>query len=104
MNVRTPTAGSRGSEARAFSARVTLPAAQSAGSPFTVRIDSNSSGTISHFGRYHLYGVRTDYTLSSDVRVVSNSVRIVPGTGTANVRVGARGATRWVFACSSRRG
>ncbi len=90
VNVRAPMACSRGSDAQAFTARVTMPAAQPTGSTFTVRIDSNSSGTISHFGLYYLYGMRTDYTLSPGVRVVSNSVRLVPGTGTANVRVGAR--------------
>jgi hypothetical protein len=69
---------------------VTLPPSAPAGSTVTVRIDSLSSGLISHFGLSYIFDMTTDYPLPVGTQYVGGSARIVPNTGTANVRQGAR--------------
>jgi hypothetical protein len=88
--VEAPLVCSRGPKRQSFRAAVTLPAAQSIGSRFTVRIDSFPSGKISHVGLKYIYDMTADYALPAGAKYVKGSARIVPGTGTPNVRAGAR--------------
>jgi hypothetical protein len=88
--VTAPMTCSRGPGGASFHTAVTMPASLPTGSTFTVRIDGVSSGTISHFGLNYIYGITIDYLLPTGTRYVEGSARIVPDTGTENVRPGAR--------------
>ena len=88
--VKAPLVCSRGPSGQAFQAIVTLPAAQATGTRFTVRIDSFSSGKVSHFGLNYIFDMATDYHVPAGTKYVEGSARIVPDTGTANTRSGAR--------------
>ena len=74
----------------ALDAVVTEPFSQPAGSTFTIRIDSMPSGKIEHGGLHYIYNMATDYLLPAGTTYVEGSAHVVPDTGTANVRVGAR--------------
>lgn len=67
-----------------------LPKEAPTGSTITVRIDSFPSGKISHFGLHYIYDMATDYPLPRGTSFVPGSARVVPGTGTENVRASAR--------------
>jgi hypothetical protein len=73
-----------------FDATVTMPAAGQTGATVTVRIDSKHSGTIEALGLNHVRGMATDYQIPAGAKYVEGSLRYVKGTGTANVRAGAR--------------
>jgi hypothetical protein len=88
--VSAPLVCSRGGDGQTFRASVTLPASQPSGSRFTVRIDSFSSGKIAHFGLNYVFDMATDYRIPDGTRYVEGSARVVPNTGTPNVRAGAR--------------
>jgi hypothetical protein len=90
LAVRQPMTCSRGPSGQWFSAVVTMPAARAPGATITVRIDSTYSGTISHFGLNYIYNMRTDYRVSAGATYVEGSARLVAGTGSPNVRGGAR--------------
>ncbi len=81
---------SRGAKDARFKASVTMPASVAAGTTFTVRIDSVSSGKVSHLGLEYLYDMTTEYQLPEGVTYVDGSARIVAKTGTPNVLTGAR--------------
>jgi len=81
---------SRGADETAFTASVTMPEAMPSGATFTVRIDSHPSGEISHFGLNYIHDMTTQYLLPRGIHFVEGSARVVPDTGTANVRTGAR--------------
>lgn len=89
VEVRAPMACTRGPSTQSFTAVVTAPEVARPGAVFTVRIDSVSSGRVSNFGLNHLFDMRTDYAVEGG-RVVAGSARVLPGTGTPNVRAGAR--------------
>jgi len=85
-----PIACSRGPSAQSFHAVVTMPATSPLGSRFTVRIDSVPSGKLSHTGLNYIFDMATDYLVPVGATYVDGSARIVPSTGTSNVRAGAR--------------
>jgi hypothetical protein len=87
--VSAPLVCSRGG-GQTFKAMVTLPASQATGSRYTVRIDSFSSGKVAHFGLNYIFDMATDYRVPDGTRIVAGSARVVPNTGTPNVRGGAR--------------
>lgn len=89
FDVRAPMVCTRGPSNQSFAAVLTAPLATPTGSVFTVRIDSLPSGRVSHFGLNHLFDMRTDYAVEGAL-IVAGTVRLVPGTGTPNVRAGAR--------------
>lgn len=89
VDVRAPLRCSRGPDSQHFAAVVTMPAVAHAGARFTVRIDGLPSGTLSHFGLFYVFDMRTDYSVAG-AQVVPGSPRVVAGTGTSNVRATAR--------------
>jgi hypothetical protein len=90
QRVRLPLACSRGSGEAWFDAVVTMPSSAAPGATCEVRIDSVPSGRVQHAGLRHIHDMRTDYALPAGVTVLPGSVRVVPDTGTPDVRVGAR--------------
>jgi hypothetical protein len=87
--VRVPLHCSQGDANQIFNASVTAPKSGASGSRLHIRIDGRSSGTISHFGLHYLHHMITEYTLPRGARYIEGSARLVPGTGSANVRAGA---------------
>ncbi len=69
---------------------VTLPSTQAAGARITVQIAGLPSGKISHFGLNYIHDQGIDYLVPAGARYVEGSARFLPGTGTPNVRAGAR--------------
>jgi hypothetical protein len=90
FSVKAPLVCSRGPSGTSFGVTVTMPASMPTGSVFTVRIDALPSGTISHVGLNYIYGMTTEYLVPAGTSYVEGSARVVPDTGTANVRPGAR--------------
>ncbi len=88
--VRTPLNCSRGDADTAYSADITMPETAPTGGTLSVRIDSRSSGRISHLGLNYIHDMMTEYLLPAGLRLVEGSPRIVPETGTPNARAGAR--------------
>jgi hypothetical protein len=85
-----PLTCTRGPDGQSYRHVVTMPASQPIGSTFTVRIDGVSIGPISHFGLRYIHNMTADYTIPAGTTYVEGSARIVPETGTQNVRAGAR--------------
>ena len=90
MSVKAPMVCSRGPSDTAYTAVLTMPASAPSGSAFTVRIDSMSSGIISHTGLNYIFDMTTDYLVPTGTTYVEGSARVVPDTGTQNVRDGAK--------------
>lgn len=88
--VMVPIVCSRGPSGQSFHAVVTMPATQPVGSRFTVRIDSVPSAKLSHTGLNYIFDMATDYVVPTGTTYVDGSARVVPNTGTSNVRPGAR--------------
>jgi hypothetical protein len=88
--VRAPLVCSNGPSGQSLRAVVTVPASQETGTRFTVRIDSFPSGKVSHFGLNYIFDMATDYHLPAGTKYVEGSARVVPGTGSVNIRRGAR--------------
>ena len=87
--VRVPMNCTRGPEDVVFRAIANFPESPPSGSTFTVRIDSESSGLISHVGLNYIYGMTTVYIVPPGLRYVEGSARVIPGTGSVNARPGA---------------
>jgi len=85
-----PLTCTRGPDGQSYRNIVTMPASQPVGSTYTIRIDAVSVGPISHFGLRYIYNMTADYTVPAGTTYVEGSARIVPGTGTENVRPNAR--------------
>jgi hypothetical protein len=88
--VKSPMICSRGTDPQYFKARTTAPETAAPGSVFAVRIDSFPSDTISNIALNYVHEMATDYLLPEGASYVAESGRIVPDTGTENVRAGAR--------------
>jgi hypothetical protein len=69
---------------------VTVPPTAAEGSDFAVRFDGVDTGKISHVGLRYIHGMTTELLIPEGASLVDGSLRIVPGTGTTNVRGGAR--------------
>lgn len=89
-HVTLPLRCSTGPSGQRFDVKVTMPSRVEAGSVFAVRIDGASSGKISHTGLNYLHDMSVEYVLPSGTAYVDGSAQLVPGTGTTNVRAGAR--------------
>jgi len=88
--ITAPLVCSRGGNGKAFRAIVSLPDSQPTGSRYAVRIDSFPSGKVAHFGLNYIFDMMTSYRVPAGTKYVEGSARVVPNTGTANVRAGAR--------------
>jgi len=85
-----PLTCTRGPDGQSYRNIVTMPSSQPVGSTFTIRIDAVNVGPISHFGLRYIYNMAADYTVPAGTTYVEGSARIVPGTGSENVRANAR--------------
>jgi hypothetical protein len=90
MRVKAPLVCSRGPSTQSFNAVVTIPSSRPTGSTLKVRIDGVPSGKISHAGLNYIHDMRTDYLVPAGTSYVKGSARLVPSTGTPNVRADAR--------------
>ena len=88
--VRVPIVCTRGPSGQTFNVGVTMPASQATGTTFAIRIDAAPSGKISHTGLNYIFDMQTDYVVPAGTAYVEGSARILPGTGTPNVRATAR--------------
>ena len=87
---RVPLVCSRGPGGQQYAAVVTLPSQAAEGATYSVRIDGVTSGAISHTGLKYIHDMTTEYSLPAGTSYVEGSLRLVPGTGTANVSADAR--------------
>jgi len=90
--VNAPLTCTKGDANQKMWAMLTIPSTAAVGSKFTVRIDGVDSGVISHTGLNYIYNMETDYPIPAGTKFVPGSAKMVPNTGSANVRAGA---TAW---------
>jgi hypothetical protein len=88
--VTVPLSCNKGPDGQVCRVNVTIPASVEEGGTLTVRIDGNNSGRISHTGLKYIYNMTTELRIPDNASYVAGSGRIVPDTGSANVRPGAR--------------
>lgn len=69
---------------------VSVPSTATEGSTYKVRIEGTNSGKISHTGLNYIYNMTYTWVIPQGTQVVQGSMRIVPDTGTPNVRAGAK--------------
>jgi len=80
----------RGPSGQVIRLSVTVPPTATEGASFAVRIDGVDTGKISHLGLRYIHDMTTEMLVPDGTSLAEDSLRIVPGTGTANVRKGAR--------------
>lgn len=85
-----PIACSHGPEDQKHQAVVTVPDSAAPATVFKVRVDGVDSGKISHTGLNYIFDMTYEWMVPPGTAIVDGSARIVPNTGTANVRGGAR--------------
>jgi hypothetical protein len=85
-----PLVCSRGPSGHSYEVSLTAPAAVAPGAVFTVRVDGSNSGRISHPALNYVHDMTYEYLVPSGSGYVDRSAHIIEGTGTANVRTGAR--------------
>jgi hypothetical protein len=90
VRVTGPLVCSRGPSAQSFQTVVTMPSSLPAGAVLGVQIDGVPSGKISHMGLNYIHDMTTEYLVPAGTRYVEGSAHLVPGSGTPNVRAGAR--------------
>lgn len=78
-----------GPSTQTFDAVVTMVRSAAAGTTLTVRVDGTPAPPESHVGLYFLYNFVTEFRLTG-ARLVEGSLRVLPDTGTANMRPGTR--------------
>ncbi len=91
--VSVPMTCSEGDANQTFWALLTIPPTATVGSKFTVTIAGVNSGLISHTGLNYIYNMETDFPVPAGTKFVAGSAKILPDTGTKNVR---DGATAWM--------
>jgi hypothetical protein len=80
----------RGPSGQVIRLSVTVPPAATEGSSFAVRFDGVDTGKISHVGLRYIHDMTTEMLIPDGTNLVERSLRIIPGTGSPNVRAGAR--------------
>lgn len=88
--VNVPLTCSRGPSGQHHDMLIAVPQSVPEGSTFSVRIDGTDSGPISHTGLNYIHDMETELLVPSGTTYVEGSARIVPGTGSENVRADAR--------------
>jgi len=88
--VSIPLVCSRGKGGRSTEVSLTAPFAVAPGTVFTVRVDGANSGKISHPALKYVHDMTYEYLVPAGSAYEEESARIVEGTGTPNVRAGAR--------------
>jgi hypothetical protein len=69
---------------------IAAPTGAAEGATYKVRVDGANSGKISHTGLNYVFDMSYEWLVPAGTRYVEGSARIVPDTGTENVRPGAR--------------
>jgi hypothetical protein len=69
---------------------IAAPAGAVEGVTYKVRVDGANSGKISHTGLNYIFDMSYEWLVPAGTRYVDGSARVVPNTGTENVRPGAR--------------
>ena len=72
-----------------FDVSVTVPENVATGATFTIRFDGTPSAKISQVGLNFVHDMVTDYIVPAGTTYVEHSAKIVPDTGSENVRTGA---------------
>lgn len=85
-----PLTCTRGPDGQSYRTVVTMPASQPIGSTFAIRIAASHVGPVSHFGLNYVSNMAAHFTVPPGTRYLAGSARLVPGTGSANVRASAR--------------
>jgi hypothetical protein len=85
-----PLACTRGPSNQEHDVTVTVPAKVSPGSQYRVRVDGVDTGKISHLGLKYIFDMESEWPIPPGTRYVEGSAHVVPGTGSENVRPGAR--------------
>ncbi len=88
--VRIPMVCSKGPSGQHCDLSITVPKTVQEGSTFSVRIDATDSGKISHTGLNYIHDMSTELLVPQGTAYVQGSARIIPDTGSQNVRAGAR--------------
>lgn len=88
--VSVPLSCTKGPSGQKAEMLVTVPSSIEEGGVLTVRIDGKNSGTVSHTGLRYIHDMTTQVLIPNGTAYVDGSARIIPNTGTANVRDGAR--------------
>ena len=88
--VRIPLTCSRGPSGQTCELIMSVPQTAAEGSTISVRVDGIDSGKISHTGLNYIHDMTTELLVPSGTMYVAGSGKIIPGTGTQNVRPGAR--------------
>src|SRR5688572_2607202 len=81
---------SKGPSDQKHKVQVTVPSNVAPGSTYKVRIDGMDSGKISHIGLNYIFDMWSEWLVPSGTKYVEGSARIVPDTGSPNVRPKAR--------------
>jgi hypothetical protein len=89
-DVSIPMTCTRGPSGQRFTATATFPANVPEGATYTLRVDGTDSGTVGDFGLRYLHDIGYTLRVSGGASYVEGSARVVPDTGTPNVRPGAR--------------
>jgi hypothetical protein len=69
---------------------VSVPATATQGETFKVRIDGVNSGKISHVGLNYIFDMGVEWAVPKGTELVEGSLKLIAGTGSDNVRKGAR--------------
>jgi hypothetical protein len=85
-----PLSCTRGSGGQSHGVTVTVPARITRGSRYRVHVDGVDSGKISYVGLNYIFDVGSRWLVPPGTRYVEGSARVLPGTGSENVRAGAR--------------
>jgi hypothetical protein len=81
---------SKGPSDQQHKVQITVPPNAALGSVYKVRIDGVDSGKISHIGLNYIFDMWSEWLVPSGTKYVEGSARIVPDTGSPNVRPKAR--------------
>jgi hypothetical protein len=84
-----PVSCTRGASA-VFEINAVVPETAAEGTTYVVRIEGTASGKISQTGLNSLRDITFEYALPSGATYVEGSARVVPGTGSDNVKGSAR--------------
>lgn len=88
--VSVPLSCSKGPSGQKAEMLVTVPASVEEGAVFTVRFDGKNSGAVSHTGLRYIHDMTTQVLIPNGTAYVDGSAKIIPNTGTPNVRDGAK--------------
>jgi hypothetical protein len=88
--VAIPLICSRGPSGQEHDVTVTVPSRVPRGSRYKVRVDGVETGKISHSGLNYIFDIWSEWAVPAGTTYVEGSARLVPDTGSANVRPGAR--------------